>query len=115
MAANPIFFIQLLGQLHQSFAFCCPHAHKSSSHTPLTIGLQTSYYPIQITCIQYSQLICWIHIIWGCKVHHMTNNNVVYIFLGIYATMLCKINATKTLEVGVSQMTKMDCMSHVYF
>jgi hypothetical protein len=44
----------------------------------------------------------------------MTNNNVDCILLEVCATMLCKISATKTLEVGV-RMTKMDCMSHASF
>jgi hypothetical protein len=43
----------------------------------------------------------------------MTNNNANCVLLGLYATMMCKINATKTLEVGV-RMMKIDCMSHVY-
>jgi hypothetical protein len=32
----------------------------------------------------------------------MTNNNVDYILLEVCVTMLCKISATKTLEVGVN-------------
>jgi len=44
----------------------------------------------------------------------MINNNANYVSLGVYATMLCKINATKTLEVGVRVM-RMDCMSHSSF
>jgi hypothetical protein len=45
----------------------------------------------------------------------MTNNNANCILLEVYVRMLCKISVTKTLEVGVSQATKMDYMSHVYF
>jgi hypothetical protein len=45
-------------QSHQSLAFCCPHAQKSSSHVPPTIRLQASYYFIQITYTQYNKLIC---------------------------------------------------------
>ncbi len=41
----------------------------------------------------------------------MTNNNANYVLLGVCTTMLCKISATKSLEVGV-RATKMDCMSH---
>jgi hypothetical protein len=44
----------------------------------------------------------------------MTNNNANCVLLEVYATMLCKISATKSLEVGV-RMTKMDCMSHASF
>jgi hypothetical protein len=44
----------------------------------------------------------------------MTNNNEICISLGVYATMLCKISATKTLEVGVKVM-RMDYMSHSSF
>jgi hypothetical protein len=44
----------------------------------------------------------------------MININTDCVLLGVYATMLCKINATKTLEVKV-RVTKMDCMSHVSF
>jgi hypothetical protein len=44
----------------------------------------------------------------------MTNNNVDYVLLGVFATMLCKISATKTLRVRV-RVTKINCMSHAYF
>jgi hypothetical protein len=44
----------------------------------------------------------------------MTNNNENCISLGVYATILCKISATNTLEVGIKVM-RMDCMSHSSF
>ncbi len=51
---------------------------------------------------------------WGCRAHHMINNNANCVSLGVYATMLCKLSVTKTLEVGV-RVTKMDYMSHASF
>jgi hypothetical protein len=44
----------------------------------------------------------------------MINNNANCVSLGVYATMLCKLSVTKTLEVGV-RVTKMDYMSHASF
>jgi hypothetical protein len=44
----------------------------------------------------------------------MIKSNVNYASLGTCATMLCKINATTNLEVGINVMT-MDCMSHAYW
>jgi hypothetical protein len=44
----------------------------------------------------------------------MTKNNDDYVSLGACATMMCKINVTKNVEVGIRVM-RMDCMSHAYF
>jgi len=42
----------------------------------------------------------------------VTKNNVDYISLGACATMMCKINATKNVEVGIRVM-RMDCKSTI--
>jgi hypothetical protein len=39
----------------------------------------------------------------------MTKNNVDYVLLGACATMMCKINATKNVKVGIRVM-RMDYM-----
>ncbi len=58
----PFFFVQLLEQQpHQSPAFCCPHIQQSFFHILPTIGLETSYHLIHVTCVQYSQPLCGIH------------------------------------------------------
>jgi predicted TIM-barrel enzyme len=44
----------------------------------------------------------------------MIKSNANYASLGVCATMLCKINATINLEVGINVM-RMDCMSHDFF